>query len=54
MKQYIKPQAESLQAECSEIIAISIINNGVADNSEEVLTKENNDWNNWNIWEDNN
>ena len=35
------------------IIAISIINNGVADNSEEVLTKENNDWNNWNIWEDN-
>ena len=25
MKQYIKPQAECLQAECSEIIAISII-----------------------------
>ena len=49
MKQYIKPQAESLQAECSEIIAISIINNGVADNSEEVLTKENDGWD---IWED--
>lgn len=49
MKQYIKPKAECLQAECSEIIAISIINNGVADSSEEVMIKEDNDWN---IWED--
>ena len=48
MKQYIKPSIDSLQAECSEIIAVSIISGGTADDSE-VLSKENTDWN---IWED--
>lgn len=47
-KIYIKPSIEILQAECTEIIAVSIIDGGTADDSE-VLTKENNDWN---IWED--
>ena len=46
MKQYIKPQAESLQAECSEIIAVSLIDSSNADDSE-VLTKENDDWETW-------
>ena len=43
---YIKPSIESLQAECSEIIAVSIISGASADNSE-VLSKENNDWDMW-------
>jgi hypothetical protein len=46
MKQYIKPSIESLQAECSEIIAVSIINGKTADDSE-VLSKENPDWDMW-------
>ena len=43
---YIKPRIESHQAECTEIIAVSIIDGGTADDSE-VLTKENNDWDIW-------
>jgi len=43
---YIKPSIESLQAECSEIIAVSIVSGGTADNSE-VLSKENTDWDMW-------
>ncbi|MBO7137689.1 MAG: hypothetical protein J6V92_04400 [Bacteroidaceae bacterium] len=43
---YIKPSIECLQAECSEIIAVSIISGATADNSE-VLSKENNDWDMW-------
>ena len=45
---YIKPSIESLCAECSQVIAVSIISGGTADDSE-VLTKENN---NWDIWGD--
>ncbi len=45
MKKYIKPSVELLQAESSEIIAISIVS-GNADDSE-VLTKENDDWETW-------
>ena len=48
MKKYIKPSIESLQAECSQIIAVSIIDGGSADNSE-VMTKEDNGWD---IWEE--
>ena len=46
MKRYIKPSIESLRAECSQIIAVSIINGSSADNSE-VQTKENSDWDIW-------
>ena len=45
MKKYIKPSVELLQAESSEIIAVSIVS-GNADDSE-VLTKENDDWETW-------
>lgn len=48
MKRYIKPSIETLQAECTQIIAVSIIDGTKADNSE-VLSKECNDWE---IWED--
>ncbi|MBQ5938334.1 MAG: hypothetical protein IJL50_10910 [Bacteroidaceae bacterium] len=48
MKRYIKPSIESLRAECSQIIAVSIIDGGSADNSE-VMTKEDNSWV---IWKD--
>lgn len=48
MNRYIKPSIELLQAECSEIIAVSLIDSGNADDSE-VLTKENVDWE---MWED--
>lgn len=48
MKKYIKPGIEQLQAECVQIIAVSIID-GVQANDSEVLTKENNDWE---LWED--
>lgn len=44
----MKPVIEQLQAECTQIIAISIIDGAKADNSE-VLSKENTDWD---IWED--
>lgn len=46
MKQYNKPCMEQLRAECSQIIAVSL-QNGNADPSAEVLTKENNDWDIW-------
>ncbi|MBR1499038.1 MAG: hypothetical protein IJ615_05350 [Bacteroidaceae bacterium] len=46
MKKYIKPCIELLWAEGSEIIAVSIIDGGQADDSE-VLTKENDDWELW-------
>ncbi|MCR4591547.1 MAG: hypothetical protein K5672_00125 [Bacteroidaceae bacterium] len=48
MKKYYKPRAEILDAECVQIIAVSVIEGTDADNSE-VLTKENNEWQ---IWED--
>ena len=48
MKRYIKPSIESLRAECSQIIAVSIIDGGSAGNSE-VMTKEDNSWV---IWEE--
>ena len=46
MKKYIKPSVELLQAECSEIIAVSLIDSSNADDSE-VLTEENDDWEMW-------
>ena len=46
MKKYIKPSIECLRAECSQIIAVSIIDGGSADDSE-VMTKENNSWDIW-------
>lgn len=46
MNRYIKPSIELLQAECSEIIAVSLIDSSNADDSE-VLTKENVDWEMW-------
>ena len=46
MRLYIKPSIELLQAECSQMTAVSL-QDGSADPSKEVLTKENNDWNLW-------
>ena len=48
MKKYIKPSIELLQAECVQIIAVSLID-GTDANDSEVLTKENDDWQ---IWEE--
>ena len=48
MKEYIKPGIELLQTECTQIIAVSIIEGAKADDSE-VLTRENPEWD---IWED--
>ncbi len=48
MKKYIKPGIEQLQAECTQIIAVSIIDGAKADDSE-VLTKEEVEWD---LWED--
>ncbi len=48
MKNYIKPAIEQLHADYVQMIAVSIIDDGKADDSE-VLTKENDDWQ---IWED--
>ena len=48
MKKYIKPSIEHLQAECIQIIAVSIVE-GAKANDSEVLSKEYNDWE---IWED--
>ena len=48
MKKYKKPSIELLDAECVQMIAVSVIDGKDADGSE-VLTKENDDWN---IWED--
>ena len=47
-KTYIKPGIEKLQAECVQIIAVSVIEGVDADNSE-VLSKEDDDWQ---IWEE--
>ena len=47
-KTYQKPSTELLSAECSQMMAVSLID-GKADGSAEVLTKENSDWE---IWED--
>ena len=44
-KTYLKPNNELLQAECVQMIAVSLID-GKADDSE-VLSKENNDWDMW-------
>ena len=43
---YIKPIIKAEEAQATEIIAVSIIVGGTADDSE-VLSKENNDWNIW-------
>ena len=48
MRKYIKPSFEILDAECVQVIAVSVIDGTNADDSE-VLTKENDDWK---IWED--
>ena len=48
MKKYIKPNFEILEAECVQIVAVSVIDGVDADDSE-VMTRENNDWQ---IWED--
>lgn len=48
MKKYIKPNNEQLQAEYIQIIAVSIIDEAKANDSE-VYSKEVNDWE---IWED--
>ena len=45
-KEYIMPLLNVNEAEGSEIIAVSIIEGGQADDSE-VLTKENDDWELW-------
>jgi len=45
-KIYIRPSIEQLQAECVQIIAVSIIEGADADGSE-VLSKENDDWQIW-------
>ena len=47
-KTYQKPCTEQLRAECSYMVAVSI-QDGKADGSAEVLTKESNDWD---IWDD--
>ena len=46
-KTYQKPVMEQLSAECSHVMAVSIITDGKADGSAEVMTKENNDWDIW-------
>lgn len=43
---YLKPRTECLQAEVSELIAVSIINGENANNSG-VLSKEDTDWDLW-------
>ena len=48
MKKYIKPNIEQLQAECVQIVAVSVIDSVNADDSE-VMTRENDDWR---IWEE--
>ena len=48
MNKYIKPSIEILEAECVQVIAVSLIDGVNADDSE-VMTKENNDWQ---IWEE--
>ena len=48
MKEYIKPSIEILEAECVQVVAVSVVDGVDADNSE-VMTKENDDWR---IWED--
>ena len=48
MSKYIKPSIEILEAECVQVIAVSLIDGVNADDSE-VMTKENNDWQ---IWEE--
>jgi len=48
MKQYNKPRMEQLHAECLQMMAVSL-QDGNADPSVEVLTKENDDWD---IWEE--
>ena len=48
MKEYIKPSIEILEAECVQIVAVSVIDGVDADDSE-VMTRENNDWQ---IWEE--
>ena len=47
-KTYQKPCMEQLSAECSQMMAVSLLD-GSADSNAEVLTKENNDWD---IWEE--
>lgn len=46
MKRYNKPNIEIQEAECVQIIAVSLIDGVNADDSE-VMTKENNDWQIW-------
>ena len=46
IKAYIPPYMEALHAEAAEMMAISIIQGGTADDSE-VLTRENTDWDIW-------
>ena len=48
MKKDIKPAIEQFQAECIQIMAISVIEGAKADDSE-VLSKENVEWD---MWED--
>ena len=48
MKRYNKPSMELLQAECLQMVAVSL-QDGNADPSAEVLTKEDTDWE---FWED--
>ena len=45
-KTYMMPAMQAEEAQATEIIAVSIIDGGTADDSE-VLTKENNDWDMW-------
>lgn len=46
-KTYQKPCMEQHRAECSHVVAVSIITDGKADGSADVMTKESNDWDIW-------
>ncbi|MBR6032170.1 MAG: hypothetical protein IKP36_09465 [Bacteroidaceae bacterium] len=48
-KEYKTPYVKADEAECSMILAVSVIVGKDADPESSILTKENNDWN---IWEE--
>ena len=48
-KEYKTPFIKENKAECSMMVAVSIINGTDADPDSPVMTKEDNDWH---IWED--
>jgi len=48
MNKYIIPSIEILEAECVQVVAVSLMDGTDADDSE-VMTRENKDWQ---IWEE--